>query len=202
MRKVIVTICLICCFVLTKVEAVLFDDGGTHNIDYIINPGVEVRDDDFFDRITAINILDGAQLSSLKAYERSVVNIYGGYGGLLNAYDNSVITALRGSLSGLTVRDASTAVVSGTSIGSYGLFCLDNSGGVVVSGGIVEGDLYVFGFGILEMSGGTIGGEIKVTYTSSVPSIVTFIGNDFTINGVPVDFGFYSTKGKDAVHVF
>jgi len=263
MRSVKITILVMASVLFTSLNPtraygwLLIDNGQINNIvDSHLWESVEVRND-FFDRITTVNLLEGAYINgSLKAYDRSRVNVSGGtIGGYLAAYDNSEIIISGGSIDRygyLAAYDSSVITISGGSIDG-GLRAWDNSrvtisGGTVngglgaynssemtISGGSIDsglnvthssivnvsggtiGGLFAFHSSIVNISGGTIDGYLTACDSSVITlsggsidrygyliawpnSMITFMGNDFAINGIDVGYGEFDTGGKDWVY--
>ncbi len=150
MRNVRVTIWVmvcICCFGLPRaVGEIVFDDGGIHDITYLVNEDILV---DFGSPgvRTTVNVLDGANLLGVSSYEDSIINMSGGIGFMYIANENSVINISGGltyfvesydnsrvNISGgseillLWTADNSTVTIFGTHF-NYGLGPIPNDSG-------------------------------------------------------------------------
>lgn len=202
---------------------VIFDDGQTHNIDKLIGDHVKVYDDAFFDRFTTVNLLPGGSITgSLGAYDRSHVSVSGGsirYS--LASQDYTWINISAGSMfDGLWASGNTQVTISGGSIGQphYGLNASD-SAQVTITGGLILGYLYASGNTQIAMSGGSIAAHLRASGNSQVTfsggtigetiyagsgylpdACITFIGTDFAINGTPVGYGEFDTRGHDSIH--
>jgi len=123
MSKIITVIILtVVCLGAPEVQAVIFNDGGVHTIDYQLDDNVWVEDspsDDF----TTINLVDGGIIRDwVEAMDHSHVNITGGSIG----YD-------------LYAEHYSQVIVSGGSI-AYDLYAFLESN-VEISGGMIGDEL-------------------------------------------------------------
>ena len=67
---------LICCVGVAE-GGMIFDDGGTHNIDYILNEELVIRDSSGGQK-TTVNILSGGSINFFTAYDNSQIDISGG----------------------------------------------------------------------------------------------------------------------------
>ncbi len=135
MRKVIVTICLICCFVLTKAEAVLFNDGLVHTIDYsIVDERVFVCNN-FWDEPTTVNVVAGGNIS--RCFE---------------VHDDSFLNVLDGRLATVEFYSNSQGDISGGVIGLGGLRTRRNSQ-ADISGGAIEGVIRLVDFSVITFYG-------------------------------------------------
>jgi len=181
MRTVRMIICVLVvvwvyCFNLPKATGtIIFDDGGTYNINYVINDFVDVKNSSFDDK-TTVNLLYGGSISEdFRVWDNSQVIMYGGWvDDELKAFDNSQVTMSGGSVADLE---------------SY------NGAQVIMTGGSVRDDFEVHGNSQLTMSGGSVGDRLYVGwYHPEIEidnSILTIIGDNFTINGNPVSYGKY-----------
>jgi hypothetical protein len=123
---------------------VTYDDGGVHNINFVIDELVEVWDSSSGD-VTTVNLVSGGSIKGdgLYAHDHSQINVSGGFidGGSikynLKAYDNSQID------------------ISGGSIGNY-LYATDNSE-VTLSGGFIAANLEAHFSSNVIITGGSIG---------------------------------------------
>lgn len=174
MKTQSVTIMLIILLVVLSVgmprsEATLyFQDGQTHDIDYIINDNVRV--DLTYGVHTEVNLLPTGQIVGyLIGNYDSRLNISGG------TIDNDLV-AFRNS----------QVIVSGGKI-SGKLYGEDDSK-IEFNGGLV-GNLMTINHAQIKVSGGKIVGDIHNGYESSDYSQITFLGSDFNINGVPSGYG-------------
>ncbi len=196
---------------LNAVEAVVvFDDGGTHTIDYTItgNSGVEVRHDFVDNEMTTVNVVAGGiiQYSGLRTYNDSQAFISGGTIGNPNwhvwAYDNSRITMTDGIVyDELGARAFSTVTMSGGTINGWlgqeetyrGYLWARENGTVNMTGGTVTGYLCAEDSGQVIMSGGFVTDALCAGKSGEVSdSVITILGSDFAINGTPVAYGEYT----------
>ena len=199
MKKSIFLVILICYAGMAE-GTVIFDDGWTHNITWLINDTVIVYDDDFFGQTTTVNVLDGGKIGSLMTYENSIATVSGGTTYGITAFDNSIVTVSAGQIGdSFQAIQNSTVTLSGGSI-SDDLSVGENSI-AVVSGGSVGGELITYNNSIVTVSGGLIGGIIKAGLWPTICSTkITFKGTNFAINGHSVDYGTFDTGGQDSVH--
>ncbi len=180
-----------------------FNDGGVHNIGYIIMDDVWV-DYNTHGAQTTVNFLPGGGVGpgyELQAHEDSIINIVGGsigddfhlynrsqssvISGIINdelySYDNSQVTVSGGNLTDLRSYDNSQLVVSG---GDIGYLRNNDNSQVTVSGGDMY-RLYSYDNSQTAMSGGIIGDEIILGQSG----ILTFHGLDFAVDGTLFGYG-------------
>jgi len=209
---------VLCSAVSANVGAVVvFDDGGTYDIDYEINDDISA-DYQAPGMQTTVNWLDGASTNHLlDAYENSNVNVSGGIiGGWLTAHDSSQIHISGGTLNNfLRIYDSSRVYISDgvlnqSSFGSGYVTVYDNSQ-FTISGGSINGDLHVGNSSQAIVSGGTIGEDISTVLDGQVTisggsirgglqanhnSQITIEGTDFTIDSFGVSYGeIFPTSG-------
>ncbi len=98
------------------VSATEFKDGGTHNVDYIINNG-DLRVDYFAPGMqTTVNLLEGGSVVQgygLHAYEDGRINVTGGNAGALCADGRSYVTMSGGTAYVLDAYDNSHVIMNG-----------------------------------------------------------------------------------------
>jgi len=172
MRKrslIIYVIVVVLCFGLPKAEAyIYFNDGQTHNIDYITTEGVFVRDD-ASDNATTVNLLSGGEVRDLVPKDNSIITVSGGLiADSLVAEGNSNITFSSGS------------------IGDK-LYAFDSSN-VIVSGGSIGDEINSYG-GLITVSGGSIGTSLIAGLNCADRGHLIIEGSNFAIDGVPVGYG-------------
>jgi hypothetical protein len=160
---------------------VVFNDGGTHTVDWAIYDYVWVRNSTL-SQPTTLNLATGGFISQcLDIYDSSRANVSGGsIHHSLDAYDSSQVNISGGSFGGSLIADFSSQVrISGVSI-DESLFAYKNSqvsisGGsihhsliayeysqVSISGGSISEDLLASGNNQVSISGGSIGGGLNV----------------------------------------
>lgn len=201
-RTVLVLISAIFLFIcIPKTEAIVFNDGGYHLIDYVINDSVIVDEGmpgvGTHIEISATGGIDPGQGSGwVVAYGDSEVTVSGGeLGWSLTSNDDSIITIkddayIRGELitagdSYATFQDSSIRLSAVT----FGNGHLDIKSGSIGASLEVSRNSEVF------WSGGTIGGPTikKImlgNWTSAVDtSLLTIIGSSLAVNGTPLEYG-------------
>jgi hypothetical protein len=107
---------------------VVFNDGGTHTVDWAIYDYVWVRNSTL-SQPTTLNLVTGGFISQcLDIYDSSRANVSGGsIHHSLDAYDSSQVNISGGSFGGSLIADFSSQVrISGVSIGG-GLYALNSS---------------------------------------------------------------------------
>jgi len=186
------------CLDLPTADAVMtFSDGQIHNINYPINDSVWV-DYQTPGMKTTVNWLDGAVSTAgedLITYEDSRVNFIGGWlGDDLFALDRSNVIISGGVINGMLYAPGVGAGV-GPKITIYGgtirrnLHALNDTQVNVFGGSIgVAGpgtDLLVWSEATVNIWGGLIQGTLQ----ASTGGILTIYGSDFTVDGLPVDYG-------------
>lgn len=140
-----VMVSMVFCLGLPEAQAtVVFDDGGTHALDTLLEDRVEVRNSPIGEP-TILNVVTGGLINyNLFVYNSSQANISGGsIGNYLYAGDSSQINISGGSIGNyLDVRDSSQVNISSGSIGRD-LGALQNSR-VRISGGSIGRYLYAW----------------------------------------------------------
>lgn len=201
-RKVIFVVLMILVRCSQLCQAIIYDDGQTHDIyEALGGSGPEVMND-FFGAATTMNFHPGgASGTSLMAYDDSVINVLGGtINGHLIGYHNSSITISSGTVTGyLDTNNYSNAIVSGGTF-DYDVHARDYSN-ITISGGVIERSLFANEHGDIIMSGGTIGSIIYAgtSYENST-STITFMGSNFAINGISVGYGEFDSGGTGQRH--
>lgn len=142
-KTILVSMGLVLFFGLQQARAtIIFNDGQTHNINYLVNDEINI-DYDASGMKTTINWLEGANSSyKTNAYEDSKVNVLGGSIGRVLAFDRSCIKIEGGLITG--------------GVGSYGSSQVDVSDGTIVGG-----HLEAFDNGEIYFSGGEISSEFQ-----------------------------------------
>jgi len=182
------------------VAVITFDDGGVHNIDYVVNDSVWV-DWNAPAMKTTVNWIDGGIIPypyCLRGYEDSVINMSGGSieFGLL-AFDNSQVDVYGGLIYWLEARDNSKLTVSGGKVDAS-LYAYHNSQ-VEIKDGSIRYNLIAEYNSQVTISGGSIGAEIRAGQHKSANSSITFIGSDFAVNDISVGYGVIDTGGWNSI---
>jgi len=153
---------------------------------------------------SSITMNGGAVDATLDARDSSTVTMnHGSSAGHLNASDFSTIVMNGGDIGGLYVGGFSTLVMNGGWVSpqwqAYGSSTITLNGGVIVA---LEAQ--IGGSSTVTISGGAIEGRITATESSTVrlidgwvrnsfraegDSLITIVGNDFEVNGLPVPYG-------------
>jgi hypothetical protein len=180
-----------------RAEAILFfNDGGEHIIDYTVTEPVYV-DQDSPGVGTEVDLLDGGLIQAwLNAYEDSRVNILGGrVNTSVWAYDRSNVAIVGGEIGGpILAWDTVVIDISGGTLGSWVQTFDDVQ--ATISGGQISLFVEAWDYSRVTISGGTIGGRIAAIRNG----LITLVGEDFTVNGTPVDYGdFASAYGTTGV---
>jgi hypothetical protein len=162
--------------------------GATYDIDYEINDHIRVDYQDTSGMRTTVNLLNGGSIAfpySLFAHEDSRVNILGGsIGYYLEANDRSQVTVSGGSIAGyLEANDNSQVSFSGGSTGSN-LVARDSSQ-VSFSGGSIGNSLLADDTSQINFFGGSVGDSLIADFDG----VLTIIGSDFAVDGVPFGYG-------------
>ena len=171
-------------------EAVLvFNDGGEHIINYEVHEPVYV--DEASPGVgTKVQLLDGGWIHAwLYAYEDSRVNILGGrVSSTVKAYDRSHVTMVGGEISGPFFGwDTAVIDISGGTLGSW--IQTFNNVEATISGGHISSFVEAWDYSRVTISGGVIGGRIAAIRDS----LITLVGTNFAINGVPVAYGDFAS---------
>lgn len=195
MKKLSVFVCAIVIVfgVVGTANALLqFNNGGIHNIDYVINDEVWV---DYANpgAQTTVNMLSGGNVSGhiLQGFEDSTINVSGGTINWLFFNDRS-----QGNLSGGTVLgtnmfyDNSRVTISGTELFSITLL---NNSELFMSGGRINVSLDGRDNTSLTVTGG-IFEHLRLDHNN----VTTIYGKDFAVDGTPVGYGeIFSILGGD-----
>ena len=163
---------------------VYFDDGGTHDIDYVINDTVWV-DSLLPGRGTTVNLLDGGTVDSgyyLHSWEDSAVNVQGGYIHDLNTRDRSTLNVSGGLIMNCEAFDNSLITVTNGSV--YSLKSSSSESSISVSGGLLTQASAQQG-GNVTISGGLQSDR----FFCFADGTITVEGYGFAIDGNPVGFG-------------
>lgn len=171
MRRQSILVVVVLAFIveLPKAEAyIYFNDGNTHDIDYVINEGIYVRDDTFGNP-TTVNLLPGGSIMDLASNDNSSVMISGGW------IVNSVVAS-----------GNSSVAFSDGSIGDV-LYAFDSSH-VTVYGGSIGDEINSYG-GLITISGGSIGTDLIAGLNGADRGVLVIEGSGFAIDGTPVDYG-------------
>ena len=218
MKNARTTICVMAVVLSVASSPVLgrvdFADGGSHDIDYVIDDDVWVDYQAPGMQIT-VNFLDGGWITfphRLSGYEDSIVNILGGAIDLYLAYDSSQVDISGGSIRQLLALGSSRVSFYGGSIGealaAHGSSQVDISGGSIgglldacyssqvhISGGSIGTYLFAWHSSQVHISGGYVGGSLFADYEG----ILTILGSDFAVDGVPFGYGeLTSILGSDS----
>jgi hypothetical protein len=182
-----------------------FNDGDTHNINYVINESVLV-DNQSPNTQTTVNLIPRGYISStLQGYNNSNINMDGGYVDYLYAFDSSHITVSSGTLGHLEAYGNSESEIYGSlaHLNAYGnsqitmlsgtmlyLHVYDNShfsmsGGVLpygqFQGDQVSGVLWAYGSSQITISGGSIYG-LRADGSSTITMSGGTIGGNIMLN--------------------
>jgi len=175
--------------------ALVFNDGGTHIINYAVYDPVYV-DQSAPGVGTKVDLLDGGLIHAwIDAHQDSRVNVLGGrVSGSVNAYGASHITVVGGEIGGpVYCRENSRVDISGGSMDAW-VQSLGSSE-VTIGGGEINLFVEAWDNSRVAISGGTIGGRIAAVRDG----LITLAGSNFAVNGTPVGYGDfagdYATSG-------
>lgn len=192
-RSIIISVTIVFLFGSSTTEAYIdVNDGDKHIIDYATNACVRV-DWQTPQAGTQVELVFGGSVEFLKAYNNSLAFVSGGsIGSRLEAWDNSQATVSGGSVFGVVTARSSLFTMSDGTIERY-MSCDENSQ-VVISGGSI-GSVSSDWLDVHDNSQLLIiGGTIDVTLWAYDNGQITLFGNDFAIDGIPVDYGQYSGR--------
>ena len=218
MKKVMLVLTLVCCFLLSRVEATLyFNDGLVHDVTYqVTGHSGALISNNFWNEPTTVNVISGANTAySFLVYDTSVLNIYGEiyyahsfdnsqinvtWGAqikALRAYNNSQIIMIGGLVRGnISIYHDATVVLSGGTVNGRvnavaGKFELH-------SDGIIEGILAVHNHNETIIYGGQIRDGISIERYLSQERItsVTVVGRDFFLDGRSTSGLFINESGQ------
>lgn len=146
-----------------------FNDGQTHDIDYIIYDGIYVQGDTFGNPTTVNLLPGGGSIMDVASSKNSRVMVSGGsIADSLVASWNSYVTFSDGS------------------IGNQ-LYAFDSSQ-VTVSGGTIGDTINSYG-GLITISGGSIGTDLIAGLNGADRGVVIIKGFNFAVDGTPVGYG-------------
>jgi len=187
----------------TNLECAVFDDSVINNYGGALGSYLTAWEN------SQITVSGGSVDDWFRAYDSSHVTISGGYIEDLDAFGSSSITISNGSIGSLGLWDDAQATVEGGLI-EHSLFTYWSSHATVlagiinqdveasmtsqitVAGGLIKNNLNAVSNSQIIVKGGSIAGNIYAGSDSySHNSVITFLGSDFAIDGVPVDFGQY-----------
>lgn len=168
--------------------AIDFNDGGTHDISWILSGTVTV-DQQTPGAFTKVNFLTGGGTTQgfhwVEAHNDARVTLNGGsLGGSLNAHDRSEITVYQGAIGngGTTAYGTSRVDFFGGTVD--GVVSRENST-VNIYDGNIGSWLWASEESNLRFHGGTLNGDL---HTQSSARMEIF-GSDFRVNGQPVAYG-------------
>ena len=166
MKKMILIICMI--FGLTGISQgqIIYDDGGTHTIDFYVNDSVEVWDSPLGD-ITTLNIIDNAIIEqSVYTAENSIAKISGGeiLGSISSSHNSTII--LEGGEIGdwIFANHHSQIYIYGTDFKIDGISV--DYGEIDVAGGTLTGILF---------NGDAINNMFDINTTQSGPAAIFLV---------------------------
>lgn len=156
-------------------DTAIFDDGGTHTIDYTIPGKVSIQNDTTVNLVAGAVLMSGVDSHGDFGLQEPTLNIYGGevYGRLLLIYPTTT-NLYRGEITGEILNDSGELTIYGGWIrsltgGGYG------GGTIIHDGAVDEITIYnqptefhggrirqaTFGGGSLVISGGTFAGPVN-----------------------------------------
>jgi hypothetical protein len=114
---------------------------------------------------------------------------------MVRTYDRSHVTVVGGEISGPFFGwDTAVIDISGGKLGAW--FQTFDNVEATISGGEISSFVEAWDYSRVTISGGTIGGRIAAIRDG----LITLVGRDFAINGVPVAYGdFASAYGTTGV---
>ncbi len=174
---------LVVMFVPGICAAMLYDDGGTHVVDFNLDQSVEVRPGPAGATTTFI-LEDGGRIIGINA-ENSDIQLYGGevyLGGVDIAVSSSLFMSDGIVNYTMHLSDCSSAEITGGRIGDLSVSGTCNA---EMSGGRIEGPVNTSNDATFDIFGGVIFGLV----TASHNSVVTIHGSNFQIGGVDVPMG-------------
>lgn len=194
---------------------VVFNDGQTHNVDYIINDSVQAYSfTDFWGlHPTMLNVMPTGSIGGwINSYDNSQVSIMGGsvggrviannnstinlidgvVGNHLYAYDNAVLNVTGGNITYyLRTHNTSEAFISGGTIGSNVYSYMQSH--ITMTDGLIYGSLFALGTSRIDLYGGTIQGYIEMGWDITHSGTIIIHGTNFAIDGVPIESGSFTT---------
>jgi hypothetical protein len=184
-----VALLVVLCFNFTAAGAVIFDDGQLHEVSYVINDDVRVKDN--IHEATSLKLITwGVINGSLEVHDTSKITISGGQvTQYLRAYGSSQITLSEGKIGMQFFAEGwSSVIMSGGLIDD--VMTIQGNSKVTISGGKISQWVTTDNTSNLTVSGGLFAGSSHDFYVG-YQSVVTFIGSDFAINGNSVAYGQY-----------
>ena len=196
MKKLTVFLCVIVIVfgvIGTANAYIQFNDGGVHNIDYVVSDDVWV-DFNTPGAQTTVNIQSGGGLASadysLEGYEDGIISISGGMIYHLVYNDRSQGYLSDGYVQGTTLKDYSQLTVTGTEFHSLQVF---DSSQLIMNGGNIINALEGRDLSSLTVSGG-IFDYLRLDNSS----VLTIYGMDFAMDGQYLEYGeIFSILGSD-----
>jgi len=193
------------CFGLPEAEATLvFNDGGVHNIDYLIDDDVLV-DYQASGMKTTVNLFDGGRINyMLQALEDSHINISGGKigGPYFYAYDRSKVNISGGSICYRFYADNNSQVsISG---GQFYYLFAHGSSQIDMTGGAFHYDFFAYDTSQIDIVGGRIGFSLYGLNNSNISISGGTIGNhlyardksQIDITGGLIGFSLYANNNS------
>ena len=161
-EKIIMVIMVtVVCLGTAEVNALIFNDGGTHTIDWTIDQPVSVEDSPGGD-FTTLNLVEGGSITWwLNALDNSKINIFGGaIQDDLWTYHYSQTTISAGSITDdLNASNDSVVFISGGSIGDQ--IVATDASQINILGSNFEIDGVPVGYGEISVTSGLLTGTLE-----------------------------------------
>jgi len=157
----------VCLGPVSTAQAILYDFGGVHDIDFEISEDVQVTNAPTGEP-TTVQLLTGGRIRSLLVDTDSEVAIAGGtVRGTLMAYNNSNVAISSGTVeNSLSAHNNSNVAISGGAVENT--LSAHHNSSVTMSGGTVAGNLAPHDNTSVTISGGTVRGALVVNENSHV----------------------------------
>jgi hypothetical protein len=134
-----------------------------------------------------ITVNEGSSLGDVDVFDSSTLTMNGGEVGGLQVHDSSTVTINDGWIANnFRVNESTTITMNGGIIDSNVFIgALGGLATMAITGGAIVGNIATEELSTVTLSGGWVGGSLR----AEDDSVITIIGNDFEVNGLPVPYG-------------
>lgn len=189
-----IVVIFICGCLPAKADLV-FDDGGTHVVDYVLQNGIDVYNN-FWDEPTHLQVMDGAEIyGSINISDSSTAEFFGGLVTLgigLFGEGNGLVTFHEGFYDLLFAYHGKADIRGGSFSRNV---TIGNDASATISGGEIFGSLSVGNSGVVDITGGSMKG-----FNIRNNAAVTIHGRDFAIDGRSIESMEIIPNGGDYLH--
>lgn len=184
---------------------VWFDNGSYNQVNYSITDETQIWNNGT--NSTTVNLQTGSNLSTVRVFQTSNLNIYGGSVSSLYGRDYSNININGGSLNYFALYESSVLKMS-SGVFSYGMEQMNKTSSMIMDGGTIHGQIDMYDYSNILMRGGSINSGLNISDFSvaeirggniggiNIYDNGTFIvcGSHFRIDNAYVENGIFTIK--------